>query len=75
MTLRYSFQRLRWLLHLSGFGGEDDIVKLVTFVIDGLQGGEGDKGYAALVALVFVQSRHPVSHTADVDKLAYRFGM
>lgn len=33
------------------FGGEDDVVKLVALVINGLQGREGDKGHAALVAL------------------------
>lgn len=38
------------------FGGEDDVVKLVALVINGLQGREGDKGHATLVALVFVQS-------------------
>ena len=52
------------------FGGEDDVVEFIAFVIDGLHGGEGGKGQAALVSLVFVQSDYPVGYTACIDKPA-----
>ena len=55
------------------FGGEDDVVEFIAFVIDGLHGGEGDKGQAALVSLVFVQSDYPVGYAACIDKPADRF--
>ena len=57
------------------FGGEDDVVKLVALVINGLQGREGDKGHAALVALVFVQSGYLIGYAACIDKPADRLRM
>jgi len=36
------------------FCSEDDIVELITFIINGLQSRERNKGNTALVALVFI---------------------
>mgnify|MGYP007061079418 CR=1 FL=1 len=71
MTLRYSFSKVSLAVSLVRFlVVKMMLLSLSPFVIDGLHGGEGDKGQAALVSLVFVQSDYPVGYTACIDKPA-----
>ena len=57
-------------------GGQEDVVQLVALVVDGLQGAEGDVGFARFaVALVVVDAHHLIGHAPGVDKLADGLGV
>ena len=57
-------------------GCKDDVIQLVSFIIDGLQGGEGDIRFVCLaVSLVIVEAYYLIGHSTGIDKLSDGFSM
>ena len=58
------------------FGSHDKVIQLVSFVVNRLQGGEGDVSIAvSAVSFIIIQPYYLINHISGIDKLPDRLGM